>query len=366
VLQLGGQWFASTKDVGRRSIPVDLRSLPGRQTARQLVTIGGAPAIVVAVPIAPNVGVYYQVFSLAELRSTLRTLAAVLAVAAAVTTLLGALIGLLASRRVLRPIETMARAATSIAGGSRDTRLTAKDHDLAPFVRSFNGMVDALQERVDNETRFAADASHELRTPLTAIRTAMDVLDRRVDDQARPALEILRRQTNRFEHLVLDLLEISRFTSGSNALALEVVDPVQLVKGVLRRTAHTEVPIEVEPSAPASALLDCRRIERVLTNLIDNADHYGGGATRVVVGGTPDTLEIAVDDAGPGVPPSERELIFERFHRSDLHRDSTAPGTGLGLAIAVEHCRLHDGRLTVEDSPDGGARFLVELPLAGT
>jgi signal transduction histidine kinase len=100
--------------------------------------------------------------------------------------------------------------------------------------------------------------------------------------------------------------------------------------------------------------------------LIDNADAYGGGATRIVVGGTPDTLKIAVDDAGPGVPLSERELIFERFHRSDLHRASTAPGTGLGLAIAVEHCRLHDGRLTVEDSPDGGARFLVELPLAAT
>ena len=365
VLQLNGQWFASTIDVGRHDIPAGLRSLRGRQTARQWVTIDGAPAIVVAVPIQPNLGVYYQVFFLTELGSTLRTLALVLAIAAALTTLLGALLGLLACRRVLRPIDRMAQAAVSIAGGSRETRLTVNDPDLAPFVSSFNEMVDALQDRVDREARFAADASHELRTPLTAIRAAIDVLDRRVDDQARPALEILRRQTMRFENLVLDLLEISRSDPGSNALVLDVVDAVQLVEVVLRRTAHTEIPIEVDPSAPASAPLDCRRIERVLTNLIDNADHHGGGATRIVVDGTPGTLKIAVD-AGPGVALSERELVFERFHRTDVSRTSTAPGTGLGLAIAAEHCRLHGGRLTVEDSPDGGARFLIELPLEAT
>jgi len=366
VLLLEGHWFTSTIGVGRDSIPATLRSMLGRQTERQRVTIGGAPAIVVGVPIEPSLGVYYQVFSLTELRSTLRTLAVVLAIAAAVTTLLGALIGLLASRRVLRPLERMAQEAASIAGGSRDTRLTAQDPDLARFVSSFNDMVDALQERVDRETRFAADASHELRTPLTAIRAAIDVLDRRVDDKARPALEILRRQTKRFEHLVLDLLEISRFTPDSNALALESVNAVQLVESVLRRTAHTEIPIEVDPSAPTVTSLDYRRIERVLTNLIDNADHYGRGATRIVVGGTPNTLKIAVDDGGPGIPPSERELVFERFHRADASRASTAPGTGLGLAIAAEHCRLHGGRLTVEDSPDGGARFLIELPRVAT
>ena len=280
VLQLDGQWFTSAVDVGRHAIPPGLQSLRGNQTARQRVTIAGAPAIVVAVPIEPNLGVYYQVFSLTELRSTLRTLAVALAIAAAVTTLFGALIGLLASRRVLRPIDSMAQAAVSIAGGSRETRLTTRDPDLAPFVDSFNDMVDALQERVDHEARFAADASHEFRTPLTAIRAAIDVLDNRVDDQARPALEILRRQTNRFENLVLDLLEISSLTPSSQPLVLDVIDPVPLVEGVLRRTAHTEIPIEVNPSAPTAAPIDCRRIERVLTNLIDNADHYASGTRR--------------------------------------------------------------------------------------
>jgi two-component system sensor histidine kinase MtrB len=365
LLRLDDEWFASTTAFSRATIPAGLRSLPDDRTARQRVTIAGTPSLVVAVPIHPNLGVYYQVFFLTELRSTLRTLAWVLGIAAAVTTLLGALIGHVASRRVLRPIAGMARTAVSIAGG-HDTRLTTNDRDLAPFVSSFNGMVDALQERVDRETRFAADASHELRTPLTAIRAAIEVLERRVDDRARPALEILRRQTDRFEHLVLDLLEMSRFTPGSNALVLDDVDPVQFVEGVLRRIAHTQIPIEMEPSGPATVRLDCRRIERVLTNLIDNADHYGGGATRIVIGGTPETLRIAVDDAGPAVAVSERELIFERFHRADASRASTAPGTGLGLAIALEHCRLHGGRLTVDDSPDGGARFLIELPVAPT
>jgi two-component system sensor histidine kinase MtrB len=363
VLRIGGQWYATSSDVGRGAVPPDLQSMQGGRTERQVVTIGGNPAIVVAVPIGPDVGVYYEVFVLSELRTTLRTLALVLFAVAAVTTLLGALLGRLASRRVLLPVETMAAAAVSIAGGHRETRLSATDADLAPFVESFNGMVDALQERIDREARFASDVSHELRTPLTAIRTAIDVLDRRVDGEARPALEILRRQTYRFEHLVLDLLEISRFGSDERTLTLDDVRPAEFVGELLRRTGNGGVPVVVDPSAPPTVRLDRRRIERVLTNVLDNAEHYAGGATRVLVSGTPDALRIGVDDAGPGIEEWERELVFERFHRGDASRVTTAPGTGLGLAIAAEHCRVHGGRLSVVDSTEGGASFVIELPL---
>jgi two-component system, OmpR family, sensor histidine kinase MtrB len=363
VLRLGDRWFAASIDVGRDTIPVDMRTLTDPRTERQRVMIAGEPVVVVAVPIGPDVGTYYEAFPLTELRSTLRTLATILAVVAAITTLLGALLGRFASRRVLRPIETMSAAAVSIAAGNRDTRLTVGDPDLAPFSHSFNDMVDALQERIDREARFASDVSHELRTPLTAIRAAIDVLDRRVDDNARSALDILRRQTHRFERLVLDLLEISRFNAGSTTLVTESADPAAFVRGVLRRTGRAAVPVVVDSSAPPIARFDPRRIDQVLTNLLDNADHYANGATRVRVAGTPDALEIAVDDAGPGIAPEERELVFERFHRGDASRSTAAPGTGLGLAIAAEHCRLHGGRLTISESADGGARFLVELPL---
>ena len=120
--------------------------------------------------------------------------------------------------------------------------------------------------------------------------------------------------------------------------------------------------MEVDPTAPATVGMDRRRMAQVLTNLLHNADAYAGGATRVVVAGTPTSLLLAVDDAGPGIPPGERERLFERFARGSWS-ESTA-GTGLGLALAVEHVRLHDGRIWIDDAADGGARFVIEVPTA--
>ena len=111
---------------------------------------------------------------------------------------------------------------------------------------------------------------------------------------------------------------------------------------------------------PRSFVLDQRRIGQVLTNLLDNADAYGEGATSIVVAGVDGRLLIAVDDSGPGVPPEERDLVFERFGRGVA--SESKPGTGLGLALVVEHTRLHDGRAWIEESPTGGARFVLELP----
>lgn len=364
VLKLGERWYAASVDAGRDLIPAPLRSIDGSRTLRQRTTTGGDPVVVVAVPIEPEVGVYYEIGSLAELESTLRTLAIILAVAASVTTLLGAFVGFLSSRRVLKPIDTMAGAAVAIAGGDREARLTSSDPDLAPFVDSFNDMVDALRERIDREARFASDVSHELRTPLTATRAAIDVLERRIDERARPALETLRRQTERFERLVLDLLEISRFDAAPSVVALDTVDPAAFVRGVLGRTGRDGVLVDVDATTPPTVRFDERRIERVLTNLLDNADHYAGGAVRVGISGTADTLVIDIDDCGPGIAPDERSRVFDRFHRGDASRASGSPGTGLGLAIAAEHCGVHGGRLTLVDAPVRGARFRIELPVS--
>ncbi len=363
VLQLRGRWYAASVDAGRDLVPEPLRSLEGPKTERQRVDDGGDPAVVVAVPIEPGVGVYYEINPLGELSTTLRTLGIILAIAATATTVLGAFVGFLTSRRVLKPIDAMANAAVAIAGGDRDAHLTSSDRDLEPFVDSFNDMVDALRQRIDREARFASDVSHELRTPLTATRAAIDVLDRRVDERARPALDTLRRQTERFERLVLDLLEISRFDASPSTASLETLDPVTLVQTVLDHTGRVEVPVDVDASAPRTVRLDRRRIERVLTNLLDNADHYAGGAVRIGISARGSTLVIDVDDEGPGIASDEKVHVFERFHRGDASRTSDAPGTGLGLAIAAEHCGVHGGRLTVADGPRGGARFRIELPV---
>jgi two-component system sensor histidine kinase MtrB len=362
VLRLGDRWFAASVDAGRDAVPRQLQDLTGTRTQRQRSSVDGKPVVVVAVPIGPDIGVYYDVVSLTELRSTLRTLAIILTAAATITTLFGAIVGLLASRRVLRPIDTMAQAAVRIAAGDRDARLTSDDKDLQPFVESFNDMVDALQERIDREARFASDVSHELRTPLAATRAAIDVLDRRVDERARAALDTLRRQNEKFERLVLDLLEISRFDSAPPTPSLEPVDPAAAVRDLLARTGRTQVRVDVEASTPTSVPLDRRRLDRVLTNLLENADHYANGATRIGIAASDDHLTIDVDDQGPGIAPAERTRVFERFHRGEASLASTAAGTGLGLAIAAEHCRVLGGRLFVADDVETGTRFRIELP----
>lgn len=362
VLRLDGRWYAASIDTGRATIPKQLQAVHGNHVQRQRVVAGRSTLLVVAVPIEPGRGTYFDVVRLDELQTTLRTLATILGIAAAITTVSGALVGRAASRRVLRPIRTMATAAVNIAEGKDEPRLTTSDADLEPFIRSFNDMVDALHERANREASFASNVSHELRTPLTAIRSAVDVLDRRIDEGTRPALEILRRQTNRFEQLVLDLLEISRLDAGAGAMDIESTSPAGVVEQALRRSGHLGIEVIVDESAPGAVRLDRRRIQRVITNLVENADHYAGGVVRIGIAGTSRTLLITVDDTGPGVPPAERSAIFDRFHRGAASRGASTPGTGLGLAIAAGHCELHGGHLLVGESPEGGARFTIELP----
>jgi two-component system sensor histidine kinase MtrB len=264
---------------------------------------------------------------------------------------------------VLRPVHRMADTARGIADGALDQRLDAEgDSDLEPLVDAFNGMVRALRTRIEREARFASDVSHELRTPLATMSAALNVARRRRSAEAADAaLVTLDGELHRFNRLVLDLLEISRMEAGASEFQPALIDPVQLVRGVLQATGREHVKVEVDvASAPSSFVLDQRRISQVLTNLLDNADSYGDGATSIVIAGTNGHLLIAVDDSGPGVPLDERDLVFERFGRGVA--SETKPGTGLGLALVVEHIRLHDGRAWVEQSPTGGARFVIELP----
>jgi signal transduction histidine kinase len=135
------------------------------------------------------------------------------------------------------------------------------------------------------------------------------------------------------------------------------------VESVVRLVGRPEVPIEVVPPMPEELWLDRRKVERVLANLLENADRYAGGATGIELSAHNGTFRLAVDDAGPGVPPPERALIFDRFHRGTATAGAaeTDRGTGLGLALVAEHCRVHGGRAWVEAGPDGGARFVAEF-----
>ncbi|HEX7167841.1 MAG TPA: HAMP domain-containing sensor histidine kinase [Acidimicrobiales bacterium] len=370
VVHQGDRWFANSLVIGSDVIPAGLRErvaqgAPGRQRFR----LGGRSWLAVGVPI-PRVGAeFYEAFSLAEADRTLSILSWSLAGAALLTTLGGAAIGRWVSARVLKPLASVSDAAAAIANGHLDFRLgEVGDRDLAPLATSFNRMVDALSDRIQRDARFASDVSHELRSPLTTLATSIDVLMVRreeMSERSQAALDLLDADLKRFQRLVEDLLEISRADAGVAELQLEEVEVPELVRHALGR-ASAHVPLTVDPAADGDArvLGDKRRLERVVGNLVENANAYGGGAARVTVERVDGVVRVAVEDNGPGVPTEERAQVFERFFRgSAAGRRGAGSGTGLGLALVAEHVRLHGGRVWVEDAPGGaGARFVVELP----
>lgn len=368
VLLYRGRPFAANVGVGLGQVPLDLRQavLDGR-AGRQRFRLAGQPQVAVGVPLPAAEAFYFELAPLGELDRTLSLLARALAVGATLTALGGAAVGAYASFRVVRPLKGIAAAASGIARGDLETRLDAKgDRDLAPLVESFNEMVDTLQERIDREARFASDVSHELRTPLAAISAAVNIVRRRLNDHeaAAGALSDLETRVTGFSQLVTDLLEISRLEAGVARLEREPVDLERFTRSVLTASGRSGVPLGLDPSAPRRAMLDARRVGQILQNLLDNADKYAGGATAVVVTGTPGMVRLAVEDRGPGIPEHERHHIFERFVRGESSgRRGAGDGTGLGLSLVAEHARLHEGRVWVEERSGGGSRFVVELPV---
>lgn len=371
VLHVDDRWFASSLVVGRDSLPAPLEArVAAGVPAQQRVRTGGEPWLVVGVPL-PRVGAeFYEAFSLAEVDRTLDVLGYSLAGAALLTTMAGAAVGRWASARVLRPLSTVSDAAAAITNGALDIRLSAPtDKDLAPLADSFNSMVEALAQRIQRDARFASDVSHELRSPLTTLSTSLDVLQARrheLSERSLAALDLLDADVRRFQRMVEDLLEISRFDAGVAELELEEVDVRDLVHHTLGR-AGDAVPLSVDDEAGAVTVLgDKRRLERVVANLVENAAAYGGGATNVGVVRVDGHVRVVVDDEGAGVPAAERTQVFERFFRgSAAGRRGAGSGSGLGLALVAEHVRLHGGRVWVEDGPGArGARFVVELRAA--
>jgi signal transduction histidine kinase len=383
VLFRDGQWFAANPvNRGREQLPVELRNLViSGHPARMRFHLDGAAYLAVGVPIPAIDGSYFEIASFDEVDSSLSSLGFALTVAAIVTTAAGAALGAAASRRVLSPLTPIGWAAEAIAGGRLDTRVArVDDPDIGTLVDSFNHMASALQTRVEQDARFASDISHELRSPLTTLAASAGVLVARRDElpeRSQAALDLLVADVARFNAMVEDLLEISRFDAGAAHLHLETVRISELVLAAVGAATTEDVPVSVSAEAAASTVaVDKRRLVRVMANLLSNADRYGGGATLVAVELPPASdsarthVRIAVEDAGTGVAPEDATRIFERFTRGadDAGRRGSGDGVGLGLALVQEHVRLHGGRVWVEDRPDGqpGARFVVELPLVNT
>ncbi|WP_406058787.1 MtrAB system histidine kinase MtrB [Streptomyces sp. NBC_01077] len=321
----------------------------------------------------------YYLFPLTQEEDSLTLVKGTLATAGLfVMVLLGAIAWLMV-RQVVTPVRMAAGIAERLSAGRLQERMkvTGED-DIARLGEAFNKMAQNLQLKIQQleelsrmQRRFVSDVSHELRTPLTTVRMAADVIhEARVDFDpitARSA-ELLGDQLDRFESLLSDLLEISRFDAGAAALEAEPIDLRQVVRRViggaepLAERKGTRI-VVVGDKQPVVAEADARRVERVLRNLVVNAVEHGEGRDVVVkLAAAGGAVAVAVRDYGVGLKPGEATRVFNRFWRADPARARTTGGTGLGLSIAVEDARLHGGWLQAWGEPGGGSQFRLTLP----
>ncbi|MGX1613887.1 MtrAB system histidine kinase MtrB, partial [Micromonospora chalcea] len=304
--------------------------------------------------------------------------ATVVATGVALVLLLG-LLAALVTRLVVTPVRVAARTAQRLSAGLLDQRMVVSgEDDLALLAASFNQMATNLQRQILRleemsrlQRRFTSDVSHELRTPLTTVRMAADLIFAERDEfdpaVARSA-ELLQAELDRFEELLTDLLEISRFDAGFAVLDSEPTDLVPVVHRVTERLAglaeRVGVTIELDlPDTPVIAEVDPRRVERVLRNLVGNAVEHGEAKpVRITLGQDRSAVAITVRDHGVGLKPGEEKLVFNRFWRADPSRARQTGGTGLGLSISLEDARLHGGWLEAWGAPGQGAQFRLTLP----
>ena len=340
------------------------------------------PGIAVGAPlVVPNVGSYevYYLFTTSNEQRTLDLVQRGIALAGFVLILLLALIAWFVTRSVVQPVRVAADVAQRLAAGRLEERMQVRGEDeLARLANAFNsmaanikGQIRQLEDLSRVQRRFVADVSHELRTPLTTIRMASDVIYENKEDfdpATERATELMAEQLDRFEDLLTELLEISRFDSGQAMLDADAVD----LRDVTRRVVTSALPLAeakgtavlIEESAePCSAEVDALRVERVLRNLVVNAIEHGEGRPiTVTVAVDEASVAVSVRDHGVGLRPGESSLVFNRFWRSDPSRARTTGGTGLGLSIALEDARLHGGWLEAWGEPGHGSVFRLTLP----
>ena len=328
----------------------------------------------------PGTGRYqiYLMFPLTQEVATLIVLRYAVVTTGAILVILLTFIAALVSRQVVTPVRAARRAAESLASGNlRDRMKVRGQDDLARLATSMNYMASELEKQINTleelsavQQRFVSDVSHELRTPLTTVRMASEVLYEARDDfdpVAARSAELLQNELDRFELLLTDLLEISRFDAGAAVLNLEEVDLRDLVRRVVEANARlaetNHAAITVRASGDARAEVDARRIERILRNLLVNAiEHSEGHPIDILIEGDDVAVAVAVRDHGVGFEASQARQVFHRFWRGDAARARTVGGTGLGLAIAMEDANLHGGWLTAWGRPAMGAQFRLTLP----
>jgi two-component system sensor histidine kinase MtrB len=390
--QIGAQILQSpiSADLDTAVIPfefkVTVRDTPGKLSYQSIglpQPDGSAhPGVVVGAPIEiPIAGNYelYLVFDLDGEQQTLDFVQNVLFWGMLILLFIIGLVSYFVTNWLVRPVKVAAVVSEEIAEGALDRRLTERGEDvIATLAKSFNRMADSLQKQITKlasvsnmQQRFVSDVSHELRTPLTTIKLAGDVIfasREKLEPAARRSAELMTDQIERFEALLGDLLEISRYDAGAVAADLETQDMNGIVgsaiAGIEPLAQSRGYLIEVDiPSGPVDVEVDGRRIERLIRNLLANAIEHGENRPiQVAVGFSETAVAVSVTDSGIGMTRAEVDRVFDRFWRADPARKRTTGGTGLGLAISLEDTQLHGGWLQVWAKPNEGASFRLTVP----
>ncbi len=343
------------------------------------------PGVVIGQQLSlPEVGAYefYFAYDLASEAETLRFVQVTLWLVGAGLVLLIGAISWVVLRTVTVPIAQAAETSAILAGGDLGVRLPARgDDEFAVLGRSFNAMADSIEAQIKElaelslvQQRFVSDVSHELRTPLTTIRLASDMLNDRRDEfdpSTARAAELLHAQVQRFEVLLTDLLEISRYDAGSVQLENEPTSLAHLAEEEIASMhqlalQHGSDVRLVAPGGYSPVDMDPRRVRRIVRNLLGNAIEHGEGRPIVVtVDSDQRAVAIGVRDYGLGMSAADSERVFDRFWRADPSRKRTIGGTGLGLSIALGDARLHGGTLSVWSELGRGTNFVLTLPRQG-
>jgi two-component system sensor histidine kinase MtrB len=345
---------------------------------RRSTTPGVAVGSTVVLPSDGGSYALYYLFPMEEEQQTLLLLRQVLLTAGVALLLLVAGVALLVTRQVINPVRLARRVAERIASGRLEERMHVRgEDDIARLATSFNQMAEALQSQIRKlvelsrvQRTFVSDVSHELRTPLTTVRMAGDVLhDARgsFDPVTARSAELLQNELDRFENLLADLLEISRFDAGAAVLELEDTNLSDVAHRVVAATApmalQRGVTVTILDEGVFMAEVDARRVERIVRNLVTNAiDHADATGVTLRLATDGNATALTVRDHGVGLQPGHSSMVFNRFWRADPARARTTGGTGLGLAIALEDARLHGGWLQAWGTPGDGAQFRLTLP----
>jgi two-component system, OmpR family, sensor histidine kinase MtrB len=376
--------------IRQEAVPDDLRRTinadPGMQYAR-LLTVPGpdgphrAIAVGGIIDFGPAWGGRYELYFFYSLDNEVAILdnfeRTFIIGGFAVVALVGG-VAWIVTRQVVAPVRQAVRTAEQLASGRLDRRMRVRgEDDLARLARAFNEMAASLERQIHQleelsrvQRRFVSDVSHELRTPLTTIRMAGEVMYEArgaFDPAVSRSAELLQAQLDRFESLLADLLEVSRFDAGAAQLDLETTDVREcvhrVVDGLRPLAERRDTPLTVRAPTPTMAEFDQRRIERVIRNLVGNAIEHGESRpVLITVAQDAEAVAVCVRDHGVGLRPNEQRLVFNRFWRADPARARTTGGTGLGLAIALEDAHLHGGWLQVWGAPGLGANFRLTLP----